>query len=87
VNSITEEKNEDLTTKVDELLNIIKGKKDNQVNAITNTILKRWISLPIILIILHGRVNVMARSFKNNILILQVLQTTILIIAMVQNPW
>ena len=34
VNSINEEKNEELTVKVDELLNILKG-KETQVNAIS----------------------------------------------------
>lgn len=37
VNSTIEEKNGELTAKVDELLNIIKGNEDTQVNAITNT--------------------------------------------------
>ena len=37
VNSITEGNNEDLTSKLDELLNILKGKENTQVNAITNS--------------------------------------------------
>ena len=37
VNSITEGNNEELTSKVDELLNILKGKESTQVNAITNS--------------------------------------------------
>jgi hypothetical protein len=36
VNSVTEGVNEDLTAKVDELIGIIKGKEEIQVNAITN---------------------------------------------------
>ncbi|MBI0385001.1 hypothetical protein JBE27_54265, partial [Streptomyces albiflaviniger] len=36
VNSITEEKNEELTAKVDELIGMIKGKKETHINAITN---------------------------------------------------
>jgi hypothetical protein len=35
VNSIIEEHNEELTSKVDELINIIKGKEDTQLNVIT----------------------------------------------------
>jgi hypothetical protein len=34
VNSIIEKKNEKLTAKVDQLLNIMKDKEDTQVNAI-----------------------------------------------------
>ena len=37
VNSITEGNNEELTSKVDELINILKGKENTQVNAITNS--------------------------------------------------
>jgi hypothetical protein len=37
IKSINEERNEELTAKVDELLHIIKGKEDTQVNAITKT--------------------------------------------------
>jgi hypothetical protein len=36
VNSITEEKNNDLMTKEDELIRIIIGKEENQINAVTN---------------------------------------------------
>jgi hypothetical protein len=36
VNSVTQESNEDLTTQVDELISITKGKEEIQVNAITN---------------------------------------------------
>ena len=37
VNSITEGNNEELTSKVDELINILNGKESTQVNAITNS--------------------------------------------------
>lgn len=40
VNAITEGNNKELTSKVDELLQILKGKETTQVNAITNTKVK-----------------------------------------------
>ena len=36
VNAITETNNEELTTKVDELITIFKGKNEAQVNALSN---------------------------------------------------